>query len=223
MKAARRVEFVDEPSCMAAAVAQVVGGEAIAHTVMRGPGTAQEGECHAINSVVQSAKEADLPPPDLENSLWTIGDSQSAESAPKTYVANPTAHRMITGITSQAHDAQPIELNIPLNIAVTPSHRFTCVNRVADKTVLLETKALGHCLLRRPFHFAPPEAQGDQYQLGPKALGQYLHRRDTADHVAWQKRNFGPNRTAWRQGRESRSSGLLRRSSATYSSSGSEG
>ena len=66
MKAARRVEFVDEPAGMTAAVAQVVGGEAIAHTVMFGLGTAQEGECHAINSVVQSAKKADLRLPDLD-------------------------------------------------------------------------------------------------------------------------------------------------------------
>ena len=103
--------------------------------------------------------------------MWAVGDSQSAEPALKTYVENPTAHYMMTGITSQAHDTQPIALDIPLNIVVTPSHRFTCVNRVADKTVLLETKALGRGLLHRPFHLAPPEVQGDQYQLGPKALG----------------------------------------------------
>ena len=103
---------------------------------------------------------------------------------------------MTTGISSQTQDAQPIVLDKPLNIVSTPSHRFTCANRVDDKTVLPETKALGHCLLRRPFHFAPPEVQGDQYQLGPTALGQYLKRKGTADLVAWQKRNFGPNSTA---------------------------
>ena len=62
MKAARQVEFVDEPAGMSAAIAQVVAGLAIVHTVMRGPGTAQEGESHSINLVVQSVHEADLPP-----------------------------------------------------------------------------------------------------------------------------------------------------------------
>ena len=62
MKASWKVEFVDEPAGMSAAIAQVVAGLAIVHTVMRGPGTAQEGESHSINLVVQSVHEADLPP-----------------------------------------------------------------------------------------------------------------------------------------------------------------
>ena len=140
--------------------------------MMRGLGTAQEGECHAINSVMQSAKEADLPPPDLENSLWAVGDSQSAESALKTYVANPTAHCMMTGITSQAHDAQPVALDIPLNIVVTPSHQFTCVNRVADKTVLLETKALFRALHPpQAVPLCPTRGTGRPVPVGPQGLG----------------------------------------------------
>ena len=168
---------------------------------MRGPGTAQEGESHAINSVVQTVQEADLPPADLEHAPWAVGDSQAAGSALKSYTDSPTAHCMMTGISSQVHDAQPIQLDIPVNIVITPSHRFTCVNRVVDKTVLLKHTALGHWLLRRAFHFAPPEVQGDQYQLGPKALSQYLQRKCTADLVAWQERNFPPSSTAWKQGR----------------------
>ena len=108
---------------------------------------------------------------------------------------------MMSGISSQIHDAKPILLDKPLNIIITHSHRFTCANRAADKAVLLKHKALGHFLLRRPFHFAPPEVQGDQYQLGPKALGQYIQRKCTPDLFVWQKGIFGPSRTAWKQGR----------------------
>ena len=81
---------------------------------------------------------------------------------------------MMSGISSQIQKGKPIVMNTPLNVVITPSHRFTSCNRLADKTVLHQHKALGHWLLRRPFHFASPEVQGDQYQLGPKALGKYL-------------------------------------------------
>ena len=82
---------------MSAAVVQVAGGVAIAHTVMRGPGTAQEAESHPINSVVRAVQEADLPPADLEHAAWGVGDSQAAGSATKSYAENPTAHCMMSG------------------------------------------------------------------------------------------------------------------------------
>ena len=97
MKAAKKVEFVDEPAGMCAAVVQVAGGVAIAHTVMRGPGTAQEGESRSINSVVQTVQEADLPPVDLEHAAWGGGDCQAAGSATKSYTESRTAHCMMTG------------------------------------------------------------------------------------------------------------------------------
>ena len=80
----------------------------------------------------------------------------------------------------------------PLNIVVTPSHIFTSCNQPVDKTVLLRHKVLGHWLLRRHFHFAPPELQGDKYQLGTKALGRYLEQRCTGALVEWLKKNFPP-------------------------------
>ena len=61
MKASWKVEFVDEPAGMSAAIVQVAGGVVIAHTLMRPPGTAQEGESHSMNSMVQAVQEADLP------------------------------------------------------------------------------------------------------------------------------------------------------------------
>ena len=60
--------------------------------------------------------------------------------------------------------------------------------------MLLEHDVLGHC-------FTPSEVQGDQFQLGPKALGRYLQGKCTADRVVWQKGNFGPSSTAWKTGR----------------------
>ena len=201
-KEARGAQFVDDPKGMAAAIIQDEGGVVIAHTVVRGPGTAQEGEAHAMNSMIRAVMEAtDLPPADSEHAIWGVGDSQSAESATRSYAEDPKAHCMMSGISYQVHGGEPISLDRPLNIVVTPSHRFTSCNRGADKTVLLEHNVLGHCLLRRPFHFAPPEVQGDQFQQGPKALSQYLQRKNTADLVTWQKDNFGPSSTAWKTGR----------------------
>ena len=108
---------------------------------------------------------------------------------------------MMSGISSQVHKGKPIVMNTPLNVVITPLHRFTTCNRLMAKTVVLRHKALGHWLLSCPFHFAPPEVQGDQYQLGPKALGKYLQRKCTADLVAWQKKNFPPSNRAWKRGR----------------------
>ena len=89
----------------------------------------------------------------------------------------------------------------PLNIVITPSHRFASCNRLVDKTVLLRHTVPGRWLLRRHFHFAPPELQRDKYLLGPKALGRYLQRRCTAALVRWQKKNFLPPGEAWERGR----------------------
>ena len=72
---------------------------------------------------------------------------------------------MMSGISSQVHKGKPIVMNQPLKVLITPSHRFTSCNQLVDKTVLLQHRALGHWLLRRPSHFAPPEVQVDQYQL----------------------------------------------------------
>ena len=91
---------------------------------------------------------------------------------------------MMWGISYQVHGGKPISLDRPLNIVIAPLHRFTSCNRGAEEAVLLEHDARGHCLLGRPFHFGPPEVQGDQFQLGPKALSQYLQRKNTADLVA---------------------------------------
>ena len=186
---------------MAAAIIQEAGGVTVAHTVMRGAGTAQEGEADAMNSMIRAVMAADLPP--AEHLTWGVGDSQAAEAATRSYswAENQRVHCMMSGISSQVHEAAPIVLDRPLNIVITPSHRFTSSNRAADKAVLLKHKTLGHCLLRRPFHFAPPEVQSDQFQLGPKALGQNLQRKCTADLVAWQKGNFGRSSPAWKTGR----------------------
>ena len=127
--------------------------------------------------------------------------SQSASAATKAYYENQKAHCMMSGIASQAHGGKPIIMDRPLNIVITPSHRFTSCNQLVDKTVLLRHTVLGHWLLRRHFHFAPPAVYGDQYQLGPKALGRYLRRRCTDALVEWQQKNFPPPSKAWERGR----------------------
>ena len=132
----------------------------------------------------------------MGNRILSVG--QCCTSA---YYENQKAHGMMSGIASQVHEGKPTLMNRPLNIVVTPSHRFTRCNRLVDKTVLLRHKVLGQWLLRQHFHFAPPELEGDQYQLGPKARGRNLQRRCTAALVEWQKKNFPPPSKAWQKGR----------------------
>ena len=114
-----------------------------------------------MNSMIRAVMAADLPPADPGQVTWGPGDSQAAEAATRSYAEDQKAHCMMSGISSQLHEAGPIVLDKPLHIVITPSHRFTSSNQAADKAILLEHKTLGHCLLRRPFHFAPPEVQSD--------------------------------------------------------------
>ena len=124
---------------MAVAIVQEVDGAVIDRTVVRGPPTSQEGEALSMNTAIKSAQEATgLPPADLEHSIWGVGDSQSAEGATGAYVEDPKAHCMMSGAVYQVHEGKPIVLTRPVNIVITPSHRFTSCNRCADRTVLLE-------------------------------------------------------------------------------------
>ena len=114
---------------------------------------------------------------------------------------DPKAHCMMSGVAHKVHGGKPIVMTRPFNVAVTLSHRYTSCNRSVDKSVALEHDVLGHNLLRLPFNYAPPEVQGDHYQLGPKAGGRYLQRRETAALIALHEDNFGPTDRAWQPGR----------------------
>ena len=75
---------------MAAAIIQEAGGEVISRTVLRGPGTAQEGEALSMNVAIRSVQEATgLPPASSTTSVWGIADSQSAEAATEAYAEDP--------------------------------------------------------------------------------------------------------------------------------------
>ena len=175
---------------------------ALSHTVVTGPATSQEGEALSMNVAIKSTQEATgLPPADKEHSVWGVGDSQAAEGATQGYVEDPKTHCMMLSVAYQVHEGEPIVMTRPENVVITPSHHYTSCNRSVDKTVLLEHDVLGHNLLRFPFNVAPSEVQGDHYQLGPKALGLYLQRRNTAALVALHEENFGPLDRAWQPGR----------------------
>ena len=116
---------------MPSAIIQEVGGGTIAHTVMRGPGTAQVGEEHAMNSMIQAGWEADPRQADPEHATWAVGDSQAATATRRPYAGHQKANCMMSGISSQIHDA-PNVLDNPVNIVITPSHRVTGANRAAD-------------------------------------------------------------------------------------------
>ena len=155
-----------------------------------------------MNVAIRSVQEATgLPPASATTSVWGIADSQSAAAATEAYAEDPKAKDMMARVAHKVHEGKPIVMTRPLNVVTTPSHRYTSGNRWADKTVALEHDVLGHNLLRLPFNFAPPEVQGDQYQLGPKALGRYLQLRETAALAALHREHFGPKCTAWQPGR----------------------
>ena len=131
-----------------------------------------------MNTAIKSAQEATgLPLADKEH-LGSGGFP--VRGGRHSGIEDPKAHCMMSGVAYQVHEGKPIVMTRPVNIVITPSHRLTGCNRCADKMVLLEHDVLGHNLLRRPFNLAPPEVQGDHYQLGPKVLGGHLQRRDTA-------------------------------------------
>ena len=155
-----------------------------------------------MKTAIKSAQEATgLPPADLDHSIWGMEDSQATEGATNAYEADPKAHCMMSGVAYQVHEGKPIVFTKPPKIVITPSHRFASCNRSADKAVLLKHNDLGHNLLRRPFNFAPLEVQGDHNQLGPKALGHYLQRRNTKALIALHKDHFGPSSDVWQTGR----------------------
>ena len=92
-KEAREVKFVDDPNGMAAAIVQEVDGMVIAHTVIRGLVTSQEGEAHAMDTAVKYSREATgLLAADLEHVVCGVGDSRAAEGATKAYEEDPWAH-----------------------------------------------------------------------------------------------------------------------------------
>ena len=155
-----------------------------------------------MNVAIRSAPEAtSLPPASSETSIWGIGDSQSAEGATKAYVEDPKAHCMMSSVARKVHEGKPIVMTRPFNIAITPSQRCSSCKRSVDRSVALHHDVLGHNLLRLAFNYAPPEVQGDHYQLGPKAVGRYLQRRETAAPIALHEENSGPTDHAWQPGR----------------------
>ena len=79
-------------------------------------------------------------------------------------------------IFSQVLGGQPLRPEACVQVVVTPSHRFTIVNKGADWGCLLHPHPRGDRMFRRYFHFAPPETTGEVYQLGiwgafPRVLG----------------------------------------------------
>ena len=136
---ARGEEFVDDPEGMAAAIVQDVEGRAVSYSVMKGPGTGQEGEAHSINVAVVAVQHSDLPPATVECAPWATGDSQSASAATMAYYGNQRAHCMMSGIASQVQGGKPTLMDRPLNIVIAPSHRFTSCKRLVDKTVSFGT------------------------------------------------------------------------------------
>ena len=76
---------------------------------------------------------------------------------------------------------------------VTPSHRFTIVNKGADWGCLLHPHLRGDRMFRRYFHFAPLEATDEVYQLGLKQTKALLLNRHSAALEALHQAEFSDN------------------------------
>ena len=61
-------------------------------------------------------------------------------------------------------------LTASINVVVTPSHRVTHVNRLADEGTKQSPKTRGDWIMRRHFASVPPTVFQDHYRLGPREL-----------------------------------------------------
>ena len=71
---------------------------------------------------------------------------------------------------AQHLDKREPPLTASINVVVTPSHRVTHVNRLADGETKQSPKTRGDWIMRRHFAFVPPAAFQDHYQLSPREL-----------------------------------------------------
>ena len=70
--------------------------------------------------------------------VWLIANSLSSEEALWAYHQCPKAHGMMSQIFSQVLEGRPLSPEACLQVLVTPSHRFSIINKGADWGCLLQ-------------------------------------------------------------------------------------
>ena len=147
---------------MSASGTQSGPGGTITRSVIRAPATAQDGEALTlVTYAVASGRPKDKV-------VWLVSDSLSSAEALRAYHRSPKIHGTMSQIFSQALQGQPLRLEACVQVLVTPSHHFTIVNKGADWGWLRQPHLHGQRMFRRFYHFAPPEATDEVYQLGRK-------------------------------------------------------
>ena len=126
-----------------------------------GPATAQEGEATALLHHVLSVSSR-------EDAVWIVVDSEAAAQSLRAYLQGRKTGGAMKELYAQHLDGQEVPMTASINVVVTPSHRITNVNRLADQETKQVPKTRGGWILRRHFAFVPPRVFHDHYQLGPR-------------------------------------------------------
>ena len=77
---------------------------------------------------------------------------------------------------------------------VTPSHRFSIINKGADWGGSLQPQLLGDRMFRRYFHYAPSEMASEAFQFGPRQTKTFLLARHSAALEALHGHEFSDHR-----------------------------
>ena len=112
--------------------------------------------------------------------VWIVADSQSSADALEAYSKNPKTHGMMSQIISQVQKGRPLGSEAFVQIVVTPSQRFSIINKGADWGCSLQPQLRGDRMFRRFFHYAPSEVTSEAFQLGPRQTKTFLLTRHSA-------------------------------------------
>ena len=123
-----------------------------------------------------------------------MADSQSSADALEAYSKSPKTHGMMSQIISQVLKGRPLDSEACIQIVVTPSHRFSIINKRADWGCLLQPQLRGDRMFRRYFHYAPSEVTGEAFQFGPRQMKAFLLSRHSAALEALHSREFSDHR-----------------------------
>ena len=126
--------------------------------------------------------------------VWIVADSQSAADALEAYSKSPKTHGMMSQIISQALKGLPLDSEAFVQIVVTPSHRFSIINKGADWGCSLQPQLRGDRMFRRFFHYAPSEVTSEVFQFGPRQTKAFLLARHSAALEALHDLEFSDHR-----------------------------
>ena len=151
-KAARGVdELPDEgPGMTAAGISKDAQGGYTTASI-RAPATSQEGEALSLLYHIVSVSR-------IDGVVWVIVDSEAAAQSLRAYLQGRRTGGSMKDLYAQHLDKLIMaeDSQAAINVVVTPSHRVTSVNRLADEATKMPSKTRGDWILRRHLAFDLP-------------------------------------------------------------------